>query len=379
MGQRNSIHDFIIQVLNCKSALVTSVIVFVTVVWILQVTRFAILADLTHLGQKNNNTQSRTTMGNLLHLTSQVAHCFEYFPMLHGIILFFLWKYKDKPERDSNDATSNQSDNLSCKSKLCKIILFLLFLVIHLGISILPPALLISWKEDNIAFYNESPVKGNVYAALAFIDHLYAFLVRSAMACVTILVIHAWKNAQESVNMILKKQPMEFKLQKLIDTYHSTGKTVNAIQNIFQGWFVIKWMVYFINIAGHSILVVEILLVDDKRGGEYEKHKLAFLFTQLFYNFFAFFFLFVCGSLMNRYHTNYRKYQESQKRKILSTSCDKYMLLMQSSNTLISEVPEYQFLPTIFSIDFPLNSPGYTLTILLALFVFIANFVTQYR
>lgn len=166
------------------------------------------------------------------------------------------------------------------------------------------------WKEDNVAFCNESPVKGNIYAALAFIDHLYASLVRSAMAYVT-------------------------------------------------------------------ILVVEILLVDDKCGGEYEKHKLA---LQLFYNFFAFFFLFVCGSLMNRYHTNYRKYQESQKRKILSTSCDKYiMLLMQSSTSSVRFQNTSFLIPTIFSIDFPLNSPGYTLTISLSLFVFIENFVTQYR
>ena len=360
-------------------------IVTVILVWILQVTRLGILIKLTHLEPKNRTSQ--TTMGNLLHLTSQVAHCFGHAPMLHGIYLFCRY-LKDK----SNTGKCCKSEQHPFLNH-CKIqILLVLLLVVHLGISMSPHALLISWKEDNVVSYNESPEKGNVYAALALIDHFYAFLIRSAMALMTLFVIYAWKNAEENVNteiigklvnanivQQLAESDIVKIMQILMNTYHSTGERVNAVQNIFQGWFVIKWMVYFINIAGHSILTVEIVFDDDTRGDEYEKHKLAFVLTQLFYNFFAFFFLFVCGSWMNRYHTNYCKYQEALQRKLLSNNHNNYILLLQSTNNLISEVPEYQFLPTIFSIDFPLNSPGYILTMLLALFVFIANFVTQYR
>lgn len=338
-------------------------------------------------------------MGNLLHLTSQAAHCFEYFPMVHGIFLFYCyWICKDKTDGTNADTEFGDTNTgKSCKKLelspfYCMTVVLVLFVefIIHLGISMLPPIFLISWKEDNVVFYNESPKEGNAYAALAFIDHFYAFLIRSAMALITLFVRLEWNNAVEYINEIkvkvvkrtdlnetLEECEIVTTMQILTDVYHSTGERVNAVQNILQGWFVIKWMVYFINIAGHSILTVEILL-DDKRGDEYEKHKLIFVTTQLAYNFFAFFFLFVCGSLMNRYHTNYRKCLESLQRKCLSKSHNNYMLLLQSTNTLISEIPEYQFLPTIFSIDFPLNSPGYTLTMLLALFVFIANFVTQY-
>ena len=414
-----------------------SIIIGITTFFGLQVSRLGLLCHLIYLKPKNL-TSDRTDIDIMINLTSQSAYCFEYFTLFHGIMLFsyyyfseagqdlLIWKTMHKrlcscyqwwedvlecpkfDNREDHDTGNRSGCNVMCCHKCVHkaLLIMVTFLIItsiellHLSISMMPPLFLISWKEDNIIFYNTDSEQATGYAALAFFDHFYNFVTRSVMAFITIFVISAWKKARDNLKTNITEK-FEDKLENkkvdtirqlkftsklneeelgsilttLVDEYHTTGRRVNAVQNIFQGWFVIKWIVYFIDITGHSLLAAEILF---NNKGEYKVHELSFTLTHLAYDFFAFFFLFVCGSWMNHSHTKYRKAQAELQKKCLQQAPNSNTLIMQGLDTLISEVPEYQFLPTVFWIDFPLNSPGYTLTMLLALFAFIANFLTKY-
>ena len=154
---------------------------------------------------------------------------------------------------------------------------------------------------------------------------------------------------------------------------------MNAFQDLFQAWFVIKWIIYFTDIIGQSILAAEAIFNPIPVEDEYSEHELIFAIVHLFYDFFAFFYLFLCGSLMNWYHTDYRQYQQKQLREYFMSREERNELVsLQCCNTLIPEVSEYEFLPSICLINFPLSSPGYTLTMFLTLLVFVINFLSHF-
>ena len=97
---------------NMQVFWISIVTVILILIWILQVTRLAILIYLTHLEPKNNSTRtSQTTMGNLLHLTSLVAHCFEHVPMLHDIYLFYRYLRDKSDTGKSDDANADKPDD----------------------------------------------------------------------------------------------------------------------------------------------------------------------------------------------------------------------------------------------------------------------------
>lgn len=187
-----------------------------------------------------------------------------------------------------------------------------------------------------------------------------------------------WKNSQKDIQIFQSRTKFNGdKIVELANKYNKTGELVDAFQNIFQGWFVIKWMIYFIDIAGHSVLAAEILFNTSLQREELR--QFVFVLVHLAYDFLAFFYIFACGSVMNLYHERYYNSLYEKQKECLSKSDNECFKIIHASSILIPENPKYDFLPSVFLIDYPLNSPGYTLTMLLALFAFVANFLTQYE
>ena len=309
---------------------------------------------------------------------SQTSYCIEHFTLVYGFWSFYYHFRGKKEDIDIDNILKPWCTWVRC----CAITTFAIFSLLHMLASMVPPSLLSAWEKQLVLSYSSNGPVGRTYVALAFIEHAYNFLTRTGMLVVTWMVIKAWKELLKPFNqpkrMELSKMASSDNIQKeftkLIGGYTKTGQLVAALQEIFQGWFVIKWIVYFIDITGHSLLAAKIIF---KHAGVKENSELASVFAHLIYDILAFGLLYFCGAMMNLYHAKYRRQHDLKQRELLSHSSTGSLWIMQSMN-VIPENPEYNFVPSVCLIDFPLNSPGYTLTMLLTLFAFVANFLTQY-
>lgn len=340
----------------------------ITIFWAIQVAQYALLIHgvKEDLGT-SNNTSSK--VNDLIHLTSYFTQCFEHLLLLYGIYLYYTRK-DGKGIRISTIMRVCTSRN-----HITLYIVVVVAVVILMSVSTLP-VILVLVRPDYYSDVNSPNFEYAAFVVFAAMECLFNFFVRTAMAVVTVMVISAWKKAEKEINE--ENNAVKTLLDHLVEKYHSTGNKVNTMQKLFQGWFAIKWLVHFINITGYSLLAAGTMLSGNRDKDEYEEYQFNILYVpiSLGYDVFAFSFLYVCGSLMNHYHTDYRKKQAILLRAKLSESNDEYALIMRTSDSIIGEGREYRFLPTIFWIDLPLlNSPSYILIMLLAVVGFTANFL----
>ena len=351
-----------------------------------QITRFGLLITLIVRESKNisDSNYTRSKVDYMFNVLSQFVYCWEYIPLLHGTRKFLSYIVSKENHKRLHDANIMIKSYLfdRCICMTCLVILCIIIVVFfHFALSLLPPFFLLFYKSAVYQLFYDSDNDmsrdiATAYVSLAFADHFYNFLVRLAMAYVTLAVIYIWKYSKNVIpNKLEEKQNSEI-IVELENEYNETGELVDALQNIFQGWFIIKWIIYFIDISGHSVLASEVIFNTSFQDEEIK--RFAFVLVHLAYDFLAFFYIFSCGSLMNHYHQDYRAFLSKKQKDHLSKSENEHFKMMQFS-TLIPENPKYDFLPSVFLIDYPLNSPGYTLTMLLALFAFVANFFTQYE
>ena len=363
------------------------VFLIITTFAILQIARFVMLVELIKDGSNtdSNSTSIRTKLDYMLNVLGQSAYCLEYITLIYDLYKFscYYCKLNDTDKRgtgtdgngnnpttinDKNQVKKNNWYNNNCGIFVLVVVISLIAWLLHFSLSFIPPILLI-WREDIVLGYKSSIRKANTYASLAFLDHYYNFLTWTGMFFVTVLVVHTWMKAAKNIKVEEKYGKM---IKNLVKNYTESGEYVNALQTIFQGWFVIKWIIYFNDIIGHSVLAAETIFKSENND---VKHELGYVLAYLVYDFLAFFFLFFCGSLMNLYHSKY-----CQRQKLLLNATDVTpVVILESSSTLIPVNPEYDFLPSVCMIDFPLNSPGYIVTMFLALFAFVANFITQFE
>ena len=76
--------------------------------------------------------------------------------------------------------------------------------------------------------------------------------------------------------------------------------------------------------------------------------------------------------MINMYHEKYHEQLKEKKENILSTD-DDYSILMYAD--LIPKNSKFEFIPSLFGHQIPLNSAGYMLTIVIVIFTFIATFL----
>ena len=347
----------------------------ITTFAVLQLIRLVLLSTLIGYGAKNitDSTFTRSRVDYMLKVLSQVLYLGEWIPLLHGICKFRSYTSEETSRNMIND-----------KLHFCIRYIFNVFVFCispgHLIVSIVPPILLLVFRKDVFTLFYKTSKKEVVttYVSIALYDHIHNFVVRTVMGFITLIVIIIWKNSIKEVEEYMDETADHPKrVVELAKKYNEAGKLVDAFQNIFQGWFVMKWLIYFIDIVGHSVLATEVIFDTSLQNKDIE--KLAFVLSHLIYDFLAFFYMFICGSLMNLHHQKYRAFLYEQQRKCLSDSGNDCLEEMQFCNTLIPENPTYDFLPSAFLINYPLNSPGYTMTMLLALFAFVANFLTPYE
>ena len=204
------------------------------------------------------------------------------------------------------------------------------------------------------------------------------------MGVATRLVMVAWFNGQNALKTIIEQsasiEEVESqettcsKFSKMVKNYSDRGKVVAALQDIFQEWFVVSWVVYFIGVTGNTTLVLKALF---KRLFWPATHRSWFYFAHLINDFAAFLIPYICGGLMNYYHAKYRETLEQVQEDLLSDSETLSECVQQRAN-LIPENPNYKFVPALCCLNIPLESAGYSFTLILTSFAFVLSFVTAF-
>ena len=190
------------------------------------------------------------------------------------------------------------------------------------------------------------------------------------MLAVTLIVKAKWSTKYEP-----QGETIQQKFESLIEHYTHTGNIVCKLQNIFKYWFILNWMTFFINMAFNALTALKSLM-SDKQTGSVGLWIYALL---LLFDSFVFFLPYICGNAMIDYHVKYLSALKEKQRVIFSDAAAisqnvQCFWMFQYAN-IIPQRREYQFIPSIMWVEVPLDSPGYVLSILLALFSLLTHFI----
>ena len=170
----------------------------------------------------------------------------------------------------------------------------------------------------------------------------------------TLKVIDEWQSAFED------KQPRSVRC--LTEYYTNVGMKISSYKEVFEPWFVLQWVAYFTPIMVNFILIFN-------STGQLQQLQIAYTV----YNFSAFMFPYVCGTLMNYYHKKCHRIVQNTLQKLLKTRKS----IWQNAD-LIPMNSDYQFIPSFFgAISIPINSTGHALTIFLTLLSFLLSLLTK--
>lgn len=321
-------------------------------------------------------------IGNLL---AQTCRVLQFAGLIYGISKFS----KVLSYRSSVSILSDSHKHFfRCKGNQCTAhtVILLVVIILYCVITWPPPALLTTWFSE-FALWHDDEYEQNAstgYTALAWFHHISDLIIRLSLGAVTRLIMVAWSNGQQVLASILQPpDPIEVvesqdptckKFSRVVKNYKQTGKVVAALQDIFQEWFVMSWAVYFIGITGNTTLVLKALFI-----GQFSTapHRSWFYLAHLLNDFAAFLIPYICGGLMNYYHENYRETLREVQEALLSDSEVLSENIQQNAN-LIPENPNYKFVPALCCLNIPLESAGYSFTLILTSFAFVLSFITAF-
>jgi hypothetical protein len=349
----------------------------------------------------NSNT---THVFDLIHSFIQSIHVVEYFALLYGVGGFYLFAVVRRDKcRYLNDIYKETSRSLVCTCS-CSCVGFMLACFIGTTILIIsafvPLGLLTAWKADIITA-SRIQFLTTIYVGTSYFSHVCHSVTRMFMVYITVLVRSAWLDQQQPqlrvqgqenrlaalAKMIYKPKWMEYEVANgyeeqrnsrtefasLVKNYNTTGQFVSALHIIFQQWFVMQWLVYFIKIIEDFSIALDSLVTEKYADTDSERNKLLFVLTHLVFDLLLFLIPYFCASLFNQYHDEYRERIQKLQSDIFSEDDQGWMFQCAE---LIPERSKYIFIPSICGVSIPLNSPGYNLSIIFALFAFIISIMT---
>lgn len=145
--------------------------------------------------------------------------------------------------------------------------------------------------------------------------------------------------------------------------YEKRGRKVQCLSNIFQRWFTIPWLLYFIG----SSLDTDYILWKDKAN---EDSKYGFSGAYFMVYSFSQMFLLTLPLLLsyqiNTYHSDYVSRSKHQQLAVYKTSSRKALASMNK----IKKVDQFDFVPQIWGtgIEVPVDNPLYILFLLVTIF-----------
>lgn len=365
--------------------------------------RCVILAIFT---AENFSHHENTHLFDLIHSLIQSIHVVEYSSLLYGIGGFYFFTLI----RRNSFYNLNKIYKKSCSRLICDCgCMCLSFIsVFGLGTAIftlsafVPTALLTKWENDIVTanFTTFDKVSGQdlskLYVGISYLSHFCHTATRIFIIYVTVVIRSAWLNQSETpvhsglkawAVTILKPQWLEQEIESgdgenpkekfasLVKNYNRIGQLVTPLQAIFQQWFVMQWVVYFIKIVEDFSVVIHSLVTEEFKDLSH-KRKLLFVLTHLVFDLILFIIPYFCASLFNQYHEEYRERIKQVRNRIYSEQAESNAAWMMQCAELIPENIKYAFVPSFCGLSIPLSSPGYNISIIFALFAFITSIMT---
>ena len=210
------------------------------------------------------------------------------------------------------------------------------------------------------------------HGVLVGLVHFFTCVIRYVMILTSIAIHVIWKAGPPDLNdtepteadivkqYIQKWNRANCHYVKLVEDYECKGEMVVVLNQIFQSWFFWQWFIYFI------VIIADLTrLIDPNLAVSNYPCQVIFLVSCTIYDIMAFAIPYFCGLKMNSHHTQY--YNELREKQREDKAFGQVMRIRLREN--------FNFVPTFFGITIPLNSPGYIITIILAIFAVVSNFL----
>ena len=229
------------------------------------------------------------------------------------------------------------------------------------------------FKHDTTVYF--------IYAALTVFTDFFAYFVRVAMILATIAVWKLWSpetsgQPNESIHSTNMQRPElnqleEFvkdwsivctKYGELADTYEQIGQKVKCITQIFQTWFMLPWIIFFIVTSTQTKNALEPWSANEHPLPFSEEYYTSYIISQIL----SLLIIFLCALKMNMFHTEFHKgLLDKMTAECQNSSCRALASIMH-----IEKEEDYDFVPSVWGTDIKmrLNSPWYIVIFLLGLF-----------
>ena len=218
---------------------------------------------------------------DLIHSFIQSIHVVEYLALLYGIGGFYLFAMVKRKELHKLNIIYSES----CKWRFgCSCVgvatLCGLGIIMFAVSTFTPVAILTTWPSNIITANVRGLDLTDVYVGMSYISHICHSLTRIFMIYATLVARSAWhwhyqgqSEARESnkiiafAKIILRPKWLEDRLENddtedpkerftaLITNYYEIGQFVTPLYGVFQQWFVMQWVVYFIRFCSYYTFV----------------------------------------------------------------------------------------------------------------------------
>ena len=246
-------------------------------------------------------------------------------------------------------------------------------LVILYGIALITAPILLSasfkdfvlWFDDDLS---KEKITARIYGGFAWVQHFNNGALRVVMIVVACAVVVQWSSSHE------EKIKGSADIKSLGANYKKVGKTTSALNVIFQGWFIMQWIILFIAVTGKGTLLLKALIKEEYTN---EKDRFIYIAVHVAFDILSFLVPYSLGLVINWQHGAYYEEIKERQEEILSEKEDESVKMMMYTD-LIPKNPNFDFLPSLCGFSIPLDSAGYILTIVLALLAFISTFLVAF-
>ena len=223
-----------------------------------------------------------------------------------------------------------------------------------------------------------------IYDVLHYILHTFSPIIVGAMVLTVLEVKAIWfhieineKTIPDSIDETHTLSEDEMKAitehYKCVNDYMQRVHKIHQLLRVFQTWFVLQWFHYFFQ----AIIDATQTLHQWITGTDHPELLIASRGIHTLYDILAFAIPHVCGLKINAYHEQYLRHE---RKKLLRATQSKRE--HAKAYSLQIEKSKYgDFVPRIRAtgIKIPLDSTGYTLTILLSIFALSSGFINFSR
>lgn len=216
-----------------------------------------------------------------------------------------------------------------------------------------------------------------VYWILDIIRYLYDVAIRLFMVLATLAVGNIWEASESMESDAHPEEPKTYRQyledRESVSQDHATrwhdyiqrGRRIEYILEIFQTWFVLPWLLYFIGSSLSSDHILRSWKETPSGDGEYDFSEV----TYMVYNFNQLFLLtlpYLCSKKMNTHHCNYIFNSRMQQLEIQKTASRMAFAHMNR----IEEEDHFYFVPRIWgsSIKIQVENPLYIMFLLVGIF-----------